>query len=246
MELILTVFVLIAALGLFVFWPLLSLVALSFSLPFIGWSFYFGSLELPLVDLVGLLALMSFFLRSFFEVILKKSSFKSWRWPLLFPFGVFISFSLVSSIFSSDPVYSLWYVMRWPFFMYLAYIFLPYNLIKNARDLKLAAIALVTSAGLVVFNGYLSLWGQDLQDSFYRINSVSWWGVYPFGNNHNLIAELLNVGAFFVLMLRALAKKETERRLWDVTFIIFCLNHFNFFTGWLDYSSFPNISICLD
>lgn len=235
MELILTFFVLIIALGLFTAWPSLSLVALSFSLPFIGWSFYFSDLELPLVDLVAFLALISFFLRRLIDFILQKNQLNPWYWPLLFPFGIFIFFSLISSIFSSDPAYSLWYVVRWLIFMYLAYIFLPYNLIKNVRDLKISVVAIVLSVGLVTWSGYLSLLGQDWQNSFYRLNSVSWFGVYPFGDNHNLIAEFLNVGAFFILMLRSITRKEKQRRFWDVAFIVICLGIILTFSraGWI-------------
>lgn len=235
MELFLLIFAVIAILGLFGAWPRLSLISLSFSLPFIGWSFYFGSLEVPLVDLVGSLALTAFFLSSLADLIFKKNKFKPWRWPLIFPVGIFIAFCFISSIFSANPAHSLWYLIRWPAFMYLAYIFLPYNLINSARDIKAAAIAIIVSAGLVIFSGYLSLWGQDWQNSFYRLNSVSLFGIFPFGENHNLIAEFLNVGAFLVLMLRALTKNERERRLWDISFVVICLGIILTFSraGWI-------------
>jgi len=235
MELFLLIFVAIAVLGLFSAWPYLSLISLSFSLPFIGWSFSFGSLEFPLVDLVASLSLFAFFLGSLIDLVSKKNKFKPWRLPLIFPLGIFIVFCFASSVFSPNPAYSLWYLIRWPVFMYLAYIFLPYNLINSARDIKAAAIAIVISAGLVIVSGYLSLWGQDWQNSFFRLNSVSWFGIYPFGENHNLIAEFLNVGAFLILMLRALTKKEKERRLWDIAFLISCLGIILTFSraGWI-------------
>ncbi|MDD3711422.1 MAG: hypothetical protein PHP37_02385, partial [Patescibacteria group bacterium] len=53
------VFLLIA----FIIQPLISLYLMAFFLPVVGWAFHFNSLELPLIDLLSLLALTGFIIR---------------------------------------------------------------------------------------------------------------------------------------------------------------------------------------
>jgi len=127
--------------------------------------------------------------------------------------------------------------------MYFAYIFLPENLITNGRILKRSLIALLTSTIVVLISGYLSLYGQDWHNSFYQINSINWWGLYPFGENHNLIAEFLNVGVFLILSLKILTKQPKIKRLLDIIFILTALAIILTFSlrlglGWEEYRLF--------
>lgn len=217
--------------------PRFSLYSLAFFLPVIGWSFYIGRLNLPLIDLLGLIALVAFGLRFFYNNFLQEegTAASKLKWPLFFPFAVFFLVSFLSAIFSEAVWASLWYIVRWPLFMYVVYIVLPYNLIDNPKTLKNAVIALTVSTGLVLISGYLSLYGQDWQNNFYRLQAVPLFGLYPFGQNHNLIAEFLNMGAFMILMLRALSKNAREKRFLDISFALTALAIIMTFSraGWL-------------
>ncbi|MFA5184671.1 MAG: O-antigen ligase family protein [Patescibacteria group bacterium] len=219
----LIVFTLILAIAIFIVWPESSLYALAFLLPAIGWYFYFGPMIIPLIDLAALLAITAFALRTAGRLIVRPQEKLSIRWPLFLPFAVFLALSALSALFSDQPLYSFWYIVRWPLFLYLAYVFLPYNLITSGRILKRTIIALVLSSFLVAINGYLSLYGQDWRDSFFRIRPLAWGGLNLFGENHNLIAEFLNVGAFLIIALRYLVKKASLQRWLDIAFALTAL-----------------------
>ncbi len=211
---------LILVLGLFIAWPEISLYALALALPAIGWLFYVRDFIFPLVDLVALIALAAFLIRTTYYAFFKPQENKKLKWPLLLPFSIFIIANIISSLLAADPAYSLYYLARWPIFLYAAYIFLPYNLIKNGKTLRQAVAFIALSSLIVLVSGYLSLFNQSWQDSFFRLKSIVWFGVYPFGDNHNLIAEFLNVGTFFLLAAREWVKSERAKRIFILFFIL--------------------------
>jgi len=204
---------------LFLVKPKAGLYLMALTLPVIGFELAFFSLALPLIDFVALALLLAFAFRLAFNLLFSPNNLEELKLPLFFPFFLFLLVSFVSAILSEQIFYSVWYFCRWPLFLYLAYIFVPYNLIKDQKTLKKVIIAAATSSLIVLIFGFLSLYGQDLRDSFFRIRSVSLAGVFPFGENHNLIAEFLNVGAFFILSLRFLAKDLRLKRLLDENLI---------------------------
>lgn len=220
---ILGIFALILALAIFLNKPQIGLYLMAFLLPVSGWSFDIYGFLVPLIDLVALLVLIAFILRTVFFFFFNFSLKKSIQWPLFFPFAVFLFFNILSAVFSSQPFFSLYYIARWPFFLYFAYIFLPYNLITSGQVLKRTIITLLAGATVVLVSGYLSLYGQDWHNNFYQVNSISWWGIYPFGQNHNLIAEFLNIGVFLILVLKVLTKQPGIKRLLDIGFILTAL-----------------------
>jgi len=218
--------------------PKLGLYSVAFFLPMIGWSFYIKSFSLTFIDLLGLLLTLAFFTNYLWSIFFsrrQRQPAKPWRWPLFFPFAVFIFINLLSALFAPDPLYSLWYIIRWPAFLYIAYIFVPYNLIQDGKTLKKTIIATASGAVLVLILGFLSLYGQDWHDSFFRIRSISLFGVYPYGENHNLIAEFLNVGVFMILAWRQLTKNLRVRKILDIAFIAMSLGIILTFSraGWI-------------
>ncbi len=234
----LEILLVLAALSLFLIFaikPELGLYVLAFLLPFIGWSFNIGPLNIPLVDIIGLLALVAFGARILFGWFFEPNKKRKVSWPLFIPFFIFFSISLISSAASSHPYQSLWYFFRWPAFLYLAYVFLPYNLVTSGKILKRAVIAVALSSILVLISGYLSLYGQDWHDSFFRIRSLGFFGIFPFGENHNLVAEFLNVGIFIILMMRFLIKEQRGKRWLDIFFILMALGIILTFSraGWI-------------
>lgn len=230
-----SIFAILALIAIFSAWPKFGLYLVAFCLPIIGLDFYFKNSILPLVDLLALFLLIAFAIRIFFQTIFKSKKQIIIKWPLALPFFIFISISLISSLFSSQIIYSLWNIARWPLFLYFAYIFIPYNIIKDTKVLKKTIIATVLGSLLVLFFGFVSLYGQDWRDSFFRLKSISLFGVYWFGENHNLIAEYLNVGVFLILVLKFFRKNTREKRFLDLVFIIMALGLILTFSraGWI-------------
>jgi O-antigen ligase len=169
---------------------------------------------------LALLGLLSFILRRIFFIFFQSTKQEKLRWPLFFPFFIFLFFLVLSAFFSNQPLNSLWAIARWPLFLYLAFIFLPDNLINNVKIFKKSLLVLLASTLMVLLSGYLSLYGQDWHNSFFQIKSIGWQGIYPFGINHNLIAEFLNVGVFLILSTKFLIKNVRIKRLMNVAFIL--------------------------
>jgi len=212
-------------LGIFVAWPKVSLYFLAFTLPIIGWNFSWQGMSIPLIDLIAILASAALILRLVYQsfFIVSSSHQLKIKWPLIIPFLTILVVNFISAAWSENPISSFYYIFRWLILLYVAYIFLPYNLITDGRTLRKTIIALVLGGLAVLISAYLSLYGQDWRDSFFRISSISLFNVYPFGENHNLIAEYLNVSAFLILTWRFLIKKERYQRLGDLLFLIMAL-----------------------
>ncbi len=230
-------FVIIAVLalfGIFVAQPKYGLYLSAASLPLIGWNFSFANFVIPVGDLAALLSLAAFLTRLAIDALFSKEKIEL-RWPLFFPFFLFFVASALSVAFSKNPETSLYYFLRWPFFLYFAYIFAPANIIKTPRILKTTVIIVFLSAMVVLLTGYASLFGQDWQDNFFRLKSLNIGGIFPFGENHNLIAEYLNIGAFFVLIFREFIKSPRGKRLTDIIFALTAIGIIMTFSraGWI-------------
>ena len=236
----LTFILIIGALILFALFaarPEIGLYLVAFCLPIIGLDFYLKSLDIPLADLLALILLLAFVTRYCFQIIFKSKERITIKWPLALPFFIFLLISFISSLFSSQLSLSLWYIVRWPLFLYFAYIFCPYNIIKDTKVLKKTIIAMVLGSFLVLIFGFLSFYGQDWHNSLFRLNSISLFGVYLFGENHNLIAEYLNVGVFLILVLKFFRKRPREKRFLDLLFVIMALGLILTFSraGWITF-----------
>lgn len=232
---VILIFAIILVLTAFLAWPEISLYAMAFFLPIIGWNFYVKGMIIPFIDLVSILALAAFILRLIYQTLFKPERKIKLKWPLFFPFALIIAINILSSLFAKDPGYSLYYTARWLVFLYFAYIWLPYNLITSGKILKRVISALVLGTLAVLANGYLSLLGQDWRDSFFRLKSIKLFGIYPYDENQNLIAEFLNVGAFLILALRILVKQLSLKRLLNILFVLTSLGIVLTFSraGWI-------------
>lgn len=230
------IFLFLAQIALVLLKPEWGVYLIALTLPIIGKEFYLGSLAIPLADLVALATLLAFVIsylfRLFFPAQEKNSELS---WPLFFPFALFLGLSALSIIVNGSELNAWYYFLRWPVFLYFAYIFVPANIIKEPKVLKKTVIFVALSSFLVLFSGYLSLVGQDWYHSFFRLKSVYFWQSYPFGENHNLIAEYLNIGTFFILVIKEFVKDLRLRRLIDVLFLASVLGIILTFSrsGWI-------------
>lgn len=204
-------------------------------LPVIGRDFYIYGLLVPAADLVALGTFLGFILNYSYRLLFTLGEDLKLDWPLFFPFFLFLAISAVSIIINGNDQASWYYFLRWPVFLYFAYIFVPANIIRDPKTLKRTVLIVTASAFLVLISGFLSLIGQDWQHSFFRLKSVYIFNSFPFGENHNLVAEFLNIGAFFILVIKEFLKTQKARRLANVMFLLCGLAIVLTFsrTGWI-------------
>ncbi|HPT29587.1 MAG TPA: O-antigen ligase family protein [bacterium] len=210
-------------LGVFTIQPILALYVLILSLPLINLSFTAGGFSLSLPEALGVLAVLAFFLQQLFFWARGQNPWSQIKWPLLLPFLLFLAAALISSLMGDYILFSFWYSLRWLLFFYLAYIFFPYNVIKNGDILRRAIIMLVISGLAIALMGVASLYYQDWYNAFFRVQPIAVFGVWPLGYNHNLIAEFLVIITFFVLALKYWYKSLRTRRFFDILFIFLLL-----------------------
>jgi O-antigen ligase len=203
--------------------PTFGLFLLSFSTPIIGLSFDVGSLNIPFSDLMGFLSIFAWLIIILYKLIFKPRERIKISFPLLFPFACFLITAFLSLLNHPNPGAGLYYIVRWLILLYTAFIFLPYNLIKKEKDLKWVIWGLAASAFLVMSSGWLSLLGQDWYNSFFRLKSISLSGIYPYGENHNLIAEFLSIGAFAWLALKESTKSVRLQKIYKSIFLVMLL-----------------------
>jgi len=217
------------------FKPKIGVFLIAATLPIIGRDFYIYNLVVPAADLIALLTLIGWLLNLAFTLLFKPEEKIKLTWPLFFPFALFFAANILSAFFSNNPQESLYYFLRWPFFMYFAYIFAPANIIKDPKTLKTTVIIVFFASMAVLFSGFLSLYGQDWQSSFFRLKSIQIFNSYPFGENHNLIAEFLNIGAFLVLVIKEFLKDKRLKRGADAVFLLTALGIILTFSrsGWI-------------
>ncbi len=215
--------------------PKIGVYLTAASLPIIGSNFSFFGFIIPIADLMALLSLVGFSFNFLFVKLFRPKIQIEIKWPLFFPFLMFFIANLISIFLSSNPLYSLYYFLRWPLFLYFAYIFTPFNIIRDVKTLKQSIILVFFSAMAVLLSGYFSLFDQDWQNNFFRIKSLYIFNSYPFGENHNLIAEFLNIGVFFVLVIREFVKNKRQKRIVDAIFALTAVGVIMTFsrTGWI-------------
>lgn len=210
---------LVLVLFLFAIKPSFGLYALVFFLPVIHWNFYFGSLEIPFVDLLGIAVLAAFIIRLVYALFFDRDYIRQIKLPVLLPYLLFLGACIASSLFSGDPKNSLWYVARWILLFYTVYVFLPVNIIKNEKILKNTLIASGLSALAAAGMGLYSMLLQDWQSGFIRIKNIMIAGIYPLGENQNLLAEVLLPGIFFLLALKYFYNSGRSQRLINIGII---------------------------
>jgi len=209
----------VLVLGLFTVKPTWALYLLILALPLINWSFIIGSFSLSFPEIVALLALTAFFLSKLFLWTRGQVGWQKIYWPLPLPFLLFFTIAIISSFAGDYILFSFWYSIRWILFFYLAYVFFPFNVIKNGDILRRALIALTISGLYVAIMGVVSLYYQDWYDAFFRIQPIAIFGIYPLGDNHNLIAEFLVIVTFCTLALKYWYKSARTKRFIELIFL---------------------------
>ena len=201
--------------------PLLGwLVSVSTGRVQIGERVFGGSIDVPIADLFVLAALAAWGIRLLFFWGKQKEVF--WRpWlPLVIPYGflVAVHFATLLSPAQPDPVTVIKYSLRPVLFAYLASVALPVNFLRSRARLRTALILIVSTGILFACDGLLSLFVGG--GGLYRAHPLSWFGIYPIGENHNVLAEWLLFAAPVALALSQLVIDKRFSR-WSILAAVF-------------------------
>jgi O-antigen ligase len=184
--------------------PQYFLYALIFFFPWIGWSWTYaitpdsflgqfvglGVIELPIADIVGILALsvwgINVLVRYFYQ--------NDKTWKPQFPGWIFIVILFISGILAlqnADVWYlsSIKYLLRPILFAYVAFFLPVYNLARRRADYQnIFYVALAVSVTGVLMGAWSFL---GVFEHIHRAHPIALFG-YPFwGLNQNLLGELL-------------------------------------------------------
>lgn len=175
-----------------------------------------GSVDIPVVEAVGIVLLLAWGIKIFVLWLGRKD----WNWkpwlPLLWPMlGIVAAhaFSMFSP-FSPDVFFVLKYTVRPVLWSYLLYVVLTVNYVRSPRRLRVTLGLMAWMGVFAAIMGFVSLWySPDLGAIFPRARPLSIFGVSLLGENHNLLAEWLCVSAMATLALAFLTRSLRLRRL---------------------------------
>jgi uncharacterized membrane protein YwzB len=206
--------------------PYFLFFASIFTAPMIGWlvsvstgTFQFGarafggSIDVPVADLFVLLALAAWGMRILFIWGRHQELFwKPWL-PLVIPYGALVAVHLATILSPAqpDPLMVIKYTLRPVLFAYLASVALPVNFLRSRRRLETALLLILISGTLFAFDGFLSLF--VVGDGIHQARPLPWFGVYPIGDNHNVLAEWLLFAAPAALAYAQLTNSVRAARL---------------------------------
>jgi O-antigen ligase len=214
----------------------LGLYLMAFFLPIIHWDFFVWKLQIPLIDLIGVFVLTAFFIRYFMLIYLSSEKERpKIIWPFPYAFGLFFVSAFLSGFFSPTILDSLWYSVRWILFFYLAFLVFPINTIKSEKTLKNVLLSTVISASLISLFCLASLYGQDWRQEFIRIKPIAINGIFPIGENQNLIVEIVLPAIFYILALKQMVTKQRISRFLNLIFLFLTAVLIGTFSrgGWL-------------
>jgi len=177
---------------LFSFYPILGVYLMVFLYPFNYFEFIYGQINVPYVDLVGLVLFISWGLKKIYWHFIGKEKLSIADFPMWFLMFLFVLSAALSLINIERELLltGLKYILRPLIFFYLIYVILPFNIIDNAKKLfQVLKIMFVLGLGLSL----MGLWSLAFPpiEGLRRVVPISILGIYPLGTNHNLYAEVL-------------------------------------------------------
>ncbi len=202
------------------YWPVPFFLLSLLTAPMIGWMMSFtlerselserlfaGSLDLPVADVFAVLALMSWG-----WLFLRDGRWKRWfnAVPLKLPYAALVLAHGLSAFSPWRPDrLAVWkFALRPVAFAYAAYVALPVLAIRTVKVLRWALWTVVATGSVLVIDGLRAFVMVGGVDPTTRAQPMPWFGVYPFGTNHNVLAEWL-----LVVAPSALALSELEHHV---------------------------------
>lgn len=219
---------LVAVIVLLIAWraPYAMFYLAIFAAPFIGWIVslstgtvelgeraFGGSIDVPLCDLIALIALAAWAFRLLFVWHKRKQTdWKPWL-PLGVSFGLLVLAHMISlfSIAEPNPLLVIKYSLRPVLFSYIAWVLLPTNFLRSRRRLLTTLGLLITSGVIFAFDGLRSLFVFD--GGLHRARPLPLFGISPIGTNHNVLAEWLVFIAPITLCVAELVDDKRRKRL---------------------------------
>lgn len=195
--------------------PVWGIYLSAFALPLINWNISYGALSFSVAEGTVVLSIFAWII----NYLLVHRRLR-WSWPLFWPFAAFILAGIISALVNPYIMPALYYELRWIIFLYIAYVFYPSNIIDSGKVLRHTLIALLSSVLLMTVFGLASLFFQDWSNSFLRVQPIGIFGLFPYGYNHNLLAEFLVFGAFIPLALKYWFDSERFARVAHVLAIV--------------------------
>lgn len=188
-----------------------------FLYPFLNFQFVFGELNAPYVDILATLIFAVWALK---KIINWRKEKPRWQdFPGLILILLFFISGGLSFINTEYFTVSLKYLFRPLMFFYFAFIVLPYNLIKNKKQLNRIYKIFFAVGVLVALIGILSIFITPGQWYSKVAQPVSFGGFEPIGGNQNAIAEILVVTLPISLIVLSRAKGY-QRQSWILLGII--------------------------
>ncbi len=229
---IVTVAVLICAI-----WYRIALFGIALTFPFINLEIVYGAINVPLVDLIGLIGVAGWIVRLGWNAIVDyKSAVASLRLPGIWFFLLFIIIALVSASQTWDVATSIKYVLRPLVFFYVVYVLYPVNVIRKKERL-IYLIATIYGIGvLIAAYGFIGLAASSSGAiAERRIVPIDIFGLNPLGASHNLIADVMIAVIPIGFFLLVYAKQQRNQKLLFIGLAAMIMaNLFTFSrTGWI-------------
>ncbi|MCX6743998.1 MAG: O-antigen ligase family protein [Candidatus Parcubacteria bacterium] len=177
---------------LFIFYPMIGIYIMAFLFPFTYLQLVYQDINIPYVDLLALILFCAWVIKTIYlaaakNKLLSAADFPGWQWMTLFVFICVLSLMNVDRDFLD---FAVKYIFRPIIFFYLMYLVLPFNLIKNLKQLDIIyKIMYVLGLGLVAMGVWALIFPPVV--GFRQAMPISLGGIYPLGTNHNQLAEIL-------------------------------------------------------
>ncbi len=206
--------------------PAIGLYIITFLFPYHGISFkVLSNFNLQFIDAFTLFFIIIILSKYLFTYLFDRANFVKIKFPVLKVFALFFFSGLISVINSLDVSFSFIYLIRFIAFCYLAYVVLPVNVLKNKQELHNVIFTLLLTSIVTVGIQFLYVYKEGFNIDFRgQISSINFKGIYPFGENHNLLAEVYTVGVFAAMYLFYVAKNMTWRFIYTLSVIVLCVS----------------------
>ncbi len=202
--------------------PVIGLYITAFLFPYHGVSFkILGGFNFQIIDAFVVFFIFIILVKYLFTYLFDRINFNKIKFPVLKVFVLFFFSGLISIINSFDISFSFIYLIRFIAFCYIGYIVLPTNILKDKKELQNVIFILLLTSLITEAVQFLYVYKEGFRADFRgQISSITFKGIYPFGENHNLLAEVYTVGIFSAMYLFYTAKNMTWRFVYTMSLMV--------------------------
>ncbi len=229
----------VATSALVVWWiaqPMVPLMLIAATYPFIHLEIVYGSFNVPVVDAIALIAVTAWVVRILWTAAATPEALKRFKHPALIPMAIFLVIAIVSAVNSFQPLVSLKYVIRPLAFFYIAYVLFPVNHLTSWHQLRKVLWVMVTVGSAVALYGLWGMFTMDVQTVWERrVVALDLFGINPLGGNHNLIADVMITTIPLAWILLRHATTQAQKKLLLLSMVVMTLTALLTFSrsGWI-------------